>query len=188
MAPDVSAPALLEVLRRYYPSRATKQATRSESSEEAQRLRSRIDSIRSDTRTWSSFVQQVEAAFPGCDVSYSFPSGFTPSFRCQVTLPGMQPRLERTQENSVTGMISVLAPVYAIYARHWEDDRTEREMWLRYPPLPSEFQAHEAKLAALIESSFGATRVPNEVLFTHAPGLMALQHPHRNPWLAELLF
>lgn len=155
---------------------------------EAQRLRSHIDSVRNDTRAWSSFVQQVEAAFQGCDVFYSFPSGFTPSFQCQITLPGMQPRHERIQESSVTGMISVLVPVYAIYARHWKDDRTEREMWLRYPPLPSEFQAHEAKLAALIESSFGATRVPNEVLFTHAPGLIALQHPHRDPWLSELLF
>ncbi|MFL5348339.1 MAG: hypothetical protein ACJ8AT_26385 [Hyalangium sp.] len=85
-------------------------------------------------------------------------------------------------------MISVLAPVYALYARHWKDDRTERETWLRYPPLPPEFQAHEVKLAALIESSFGATRVPNEVLFTHAPDLLALQLSHRAPWLAELLF
>ena len=85
-------------------------------------------------------------------------------------------------------MVSVLAPVYALYARHWKDDRTERETWLRYPPLPSEFQAHEAKLAALIESSFGAVRVPNEVLFTRVTGLRPRQHPRREPWLAELLF
>jgi hypothetical protein len=188
MDPDVSAPFLLEVLRRYYPSRSAPGAPRYEASEETQRLRSLIDTIRRDAHAWSSFTERVEEAFPGCEASYSPPTAFTPSFRCQVTLPGVLPRRERIREDSVNGMISVLAPVYALYARHWKDDRTERETWLRYPPLPPEFQAHEAKLAALIESSFGATRVPNEVLFTRAPGLRTLQHPHREPWLAELLF
>jgi hypothetical protein len=80
--------------------------------------------------------------------------------------------------------------VYAICAHHRKDDRTERESWTRYPPLPPEFQAHEAKLSALVEAMFGFARLPNEVLFTPVPDL----HPprrrfqHRAPWLAELLF
>jgi hypothetical protein len=87
-------------------------------------------------------------------------------------------------------MLSVLAPVYALYARHWRDDRTERESWTRFPPLPPEFHAHEEKLASLVEPTFGFVRLPTEVLFTPVPDLQSLrgQPRHRSPWLEELLF
>jgi hypothetical protein len=188
MSPDLSPQSLLEVLRPYYPLEFTSGGPRYEASEEGQRLRQHIDSIRADSRAWSGFVKQVEEVFPGCDVSNSLPSFYTPSFRCQINLPGMQPWRERTEEDSVVGMISALTPVYVLYARHWKDDRTERETWTRYPPLPAAFQAHEAKLATLIESTFGATRLPNDVLFTRVPGLRSLRRQNREPWLAELLF
>ncbi len=48
----------------------------------------------------------------------------------------------------------------------------ERDYWLRFPPFPPEFQPHEAKLAGLIESTFGFTRLPNDVLFTPVPNLV----------------
>jgi hypothetical protein len=61
---------------------------------------------------------------------------------------------------------------------------------MRYPPLPPEFQPYEAKIARLVESTLGATRLSNEVLFTRVPGIRP--HPSRpqnqSPWLVELLF
>lgn len=66
--------------------------------------------------------------------------------------------LERGRTDSVVCRLSVLAPVYAIHANHSRDDGTERESWMRYPPLPPEFQPYEAKVARLVESTLGATR------------------------------
>lgn len=40
------------------------------------------------------------------------------------------------------------------------------------PPFPPEFQSHEARLAELIESTFGFTRLTNEILFTPVPDLV----------------
>jgi hypothetical protein len=51
-------------------------------------------------------------------------------------------------------------------------DFPEGEYWLRFPPFPPEFQAQEAKLAGLIESTFGFTRLSNDVLFTPVPDLV----------------
>ncbi|KFA87076.1 hypothetical protein Q664_50285 [Archangium violaceum Cb vi76] len=70
-------------------------------------------------------------------------------------------------------MVSKLAPVYALYASHRDkNDPSEEGYWLRFPPFPPEFQSQETKLAALIESTFGYTRLPNDVLFTPVPDLV----------------
>lgn len=190
MKPDLSAPELMACVRQYYPVGIPPGDPRYEGSAEIQRLRHLLHSSAIDPGAWQSFVQKVEDTFPGCDVSDSIPRLYRPSYRCEVTLPGVEPWPGRTREDSVVCMLSVLAPVYALYARHWKDDRTERESWTRFPPLPPEFQAHEAKLASLIESTFGITRLPTEVLFTPVPDLQPLrgQPRHRAPWLEELLF
>ena len=66
---------------------------------------------------------------------------------------------------------SRLTPVYALYASHVEDrgPGLKRDHWLGFPPLPAEFQDHEKRLAELIESTLGATRLSNDVLFTPVP-------------------
>jgi hypothetical protein len=190
MAPDLSVHALMECVRHHYPVGIPREDSRYEGSAESQRLKQRLHAAATDTSAWAGFIQRVEEDFTDCEVSDSPPRLLHPSYRCEVTLPGMRPWLDRTWEDSVVCMLSVLAPVYALYAHHWKDDRTERESWTRYPPLPPEFQSHEARLSSLIESTFGFTRLPNDVLFTPVPGI----HPRpdrperRAPWLVELLF
>lgn len=190
MKPDLSAPALMACVRHYYPVGIPAGDPRYEGSAEIQRLRDLLDSSAIGPEAWQSFVQKVEDAFPGCDVSDTLPRLYRPSYRCEVTLPGVESWPDRTREDSVVCMLSVLAPVYALYARHWKDDRTERESWTRFPPLPPEFQAHEVKLASLIEPTFGFARLPTEVLFTPVPNLQPLRVKprHRASWLEELLF
>ncbi|WP_143195197.1 hypothetical protein [Archangium sp. Cb G35] len=69
--------------------------------------------------------------------------------------------------------MSKLAPVYALYASHTDkNDPGETGHWLRFPPLPPRFQAHEARLATLIESTFGYTHLSNDILFTPVPDLV----------------
>lgn len=78
--------------------------------------------------------------------------------------------------DGVVCLLSQIAPVYALYAAHVEERGAglsrSREAWLRFPPLPVEFQAHETRLAQLIESTFGFTRLSNEILFTPVPDLV----------------
>ncbi|PTL81969.1 hypothetical protein DAT35_19325 [Vitiosangium sp. GDMCC 1.1324] len=70
-------------------------------------------------------------------------------------------------------LLSKLAPVYALYASRMERSTPpELKSWLRFPPFPPEFQSHEARLAGLTESTFGFTRLPNDVLFIPVPDLV----------------
>ncbi|WP_224371499.1 hypothetical protein [Hyalangium versicolor] len=190
MLPEISVPALLECVHRYYPVGLSEEDPRYESSPEIQHLNQRLHSAAKDTRAWSDFFQRVKESFPGCKVFERTRLPYGPSYQCQVDLPGQEPYLDRTREDSVICRLSVLAPVYALCAHHWKNDRTERESWTRYPPLPLEFQTHEEKLAAMVEATFGFARLPNEVLFTPVPDLRPPhgRFEHRAPWLVELLF
>lgn len=188
-APSHARP-LLEYAHRYYPAGLSAEDPRYESSTEIQRLRQILNSAATDTRAWGDFLRRAEEVFPGGESFDTTPLPYRPSYRCQVNLPGQEAWLDRTREDSVVCMLSVLAPVYALYAHHWKDDGTERESWTRYPPLPPEFQVHEAKLASLVEAAFGFARLSNEVLFTAVPDLHPLdgRSQHRAPWLVDLLF
>jgi len=190
MSQDLSAPALIECVRRYYPLELDPEDPRYEQSAEYQRLEHRRREAVNDSGPWQRFVQRAEEAFAHCDVVDVTPRPYRASFHCKVFWPQTPAPLERWREDFLTCMISFLAPVYAIHARHSRDDGTGRESWTRYPPLPPEFQPDEAKLAALIESTLGATRLSNEVLFTRVPGIrpLSLRPENQAPWLVELLF
>jgi hypothetical protein len=190
MSQDFSAPALVECVRRYYPSELHREDPRYTPSEEHQRLEHRLREAAAEASAWHRFVRQVEESFPHCDVIDITSLLYHPSYRCKVLRRQPPSPLERTREDSVVCMLSILAPVYALHASHHRDDGTERESWMRYPPLPAGFQPDEAKLAGLMESAMGATRLPNEVLFTRVPGIRPppLRPQGRAPWLVELLF
>jgi hypothetical protein len=190
MSPVFSVDTLMARVRDYYPLGIASGDPRHEGSAETQRLRQLLRTEVIEPRAWQGFVQQVETRFPLCEVSATGPRLTRPSYRCEVTLSGMEPWPDRTREDSVVCMLSVIAPVYALYAHHWKDDRTERESWTRFPPLPPEFHAYEEGLAALLQSVFGFTRLPNGVLFTPVPDLHPLKSPphSRAAWLQELLF
>jgi hypothetical protein len=192
MAPEGSAHArvLLECVLRYYPAGLSDEDPRYGSSTEIQRLRQLLDFAATDTRAWGDFLRRAEEVFPGGIIFDRTPLPYRPSYRCQVNLPSQESGRDRTREDSVVCMLSLLAPVYALYAHHWKDDGTERESWTRYPPLPPEFQAYEAKLASLVETTFGFARLPNEVLFIAVPDLHPLDGRRQRgaPWLVDLLF
>jgi hypothetical protein len=69
------------------------------------------------------------------------------------------------------GLLSRLAPVYALYASHYTNRLSGGEAWWRFAPFPPQYQEHEAKLAALIEATLGFTRVSTEALLTPVPDL-----------------
>ena len=92
---------------------------------------------------------------------------YDPCYRLRISLP--LPNQAEGAHDELVCLVSLLAPAYVIYASHVLKTASFAEAWTRYPPLPADFQPDEARLAALIESTFHATRLPNEVLFTPVP-------------------
>ena len=85
--------------------------------------------------------------------------------------------------------MSILSPVYAIYASHqtYEGQRVANTR-VYYSPLPTEFHEHEATLDGLIRSSFGFERLPNDILFTPVPDLQVGNKAPEKVQLIDCLF
>jgi hypothetical protein len=156
--------ALTRILHLYYPLGLWPTDPAYDASEEAQRLTQLLETAQKDGQQWKGFVQKAREEFAGCMLWDLTLLWSEPCYRLRVYLPGITRGGER--HDAVVCLLSLLAPVYALYASHSLDTGPLVETWTRYPPLPPEFQPHEAKLAGLIEASFGATRLLNEVLFT----------------------
>lgn len=169
MKPDLTAEALIQLLHRYYPSGVLADEPRYKESEEARRLEALLRDAMGSTQVWDGFVQRLEEEFPGCMLwDRSLPHD--PCYICAVALPGVE--MGGNRYDAVICLLSLLAPVYALYIDHFLDTGPLLESWHRFPPFPPEYQAHETKLASLIESTFGFTRLSNEVLATPLPDLV----------------
>jgi hypothetical protein len=165
----LSAASLVQLLHQYYPSGLWCDEPAYKASAEAQRLTQRLEDARNDTQTWKDFVRRAGEEFANCDLWDTSLPWIDPCYRLRISLPceeeGSGPR------DVLICLVSLLAPAYVIYASRALGTGPSTESWTCYPPLPPEVQPSEAKLAALIESSFGATRLPNEVLFISIPDL-----------------
>lgn len=172
MNPDLTADALVRLVHRYYPAGLLIDEPRYKESEEFQRLEALLHTTARGSPAWRDFLQRLPGEFPGCSIWDMTVPLLDPCFICRVSLPGFAAGAARY--DSVVCLLSQLAPVYALYASHrvQKGPDLERESWLRFPPLPPEFQSHEEKLAGLIESIFGFTRLTRDVLFTPVPELV----------------
>ncbi|WP_257456269.1 hypothetical protein [Archangium lipolyticum] len=171
MKPDLFADALVQLVHCYYPSGLCNDAPRYKESEEGQRLTRLIQANVQPSPTWKAFTQRVVQEFPDCNVWDTTVPWHEPCNSVRVSLPGSMP--DAPHYDCVVCLLSQLAPVYALYASHAQrSSPPERKSWLRFPPVPPEFQEHEAKLCGLIESTLGFTRLSNEALFTPVPDLV----------------
>jgi hypothetical protein len=169
MKPDLTADALIQLLHRYYPSGVLADEPRYKASEETRRLEALLQDAMGNTQAWDEFVQRLQEEFPGCRL-WDRTLPHDPCYVCAVALPGVETGGNRY--DAIICLLSQIAPVYALYAQHVLDTGPLLESWHRFPPFPPEYQAHEAKLASLIESTFGFTRLSNEVLSTPLPDLV----------------
>lgn len=172
MNSDLTATGLVQLVHRYYPAGLTNVDAQYDSTEEAQLLNQLIHENLKDRPRWMDFVLQIQQEFPDCSIWDATVPSHDPCTTCRVSLPGFT--TGNSRYDGVVCLLSQIAPVYAIYAAHVEERGAAlpREVWLRFPPLPTEFQTHESKLAQLIESTFGFTRLSNEILFTPVPDLV----------------
>jgi hypothetical protein len=178
---------LIAIVHRFYPANLEGNDPRYDASEEFQRLVAVREGAMADTRVWDSFFQRLREAVPDCRVENWSTLRYDACRRCRVYLTGTTPA--STEVRAVVGLVSILAPVYAIYASHqsYEGQRVANTR-VSFPPLPAEFLAHEATLDALIRSSFGFERLPNEVLFTPVPDLQVGNKAPVDVQLIDCLF
>jgi hypothetical protein len=171
MKPELTADALVQLVHRYYPAGLLIDEPQYKESEESQRLTALLHANAGGGPTWKDFIQRLRGEFPDSSIWDLTAPLLDPCYNVRVSLPGFA--VGAPQYDCVVCLLSQLAPVYTLYASHTEETSPPmRKAWLRFPPLPPEFQSQEAKLARLIESTFGFTRLSNEVLFTPVPDLV----------------
>jgi hypothetical protein len=189
MSQEPSAQSLIELLREYYPSGIGNDDPRYPSSKEIERLTKQLDADPRQAEVWGAFADQLQRAFPDCEVVAEDLRPLEPCFRYRL-LHLVEGQHGQEREEGIACILSLLAPVYAIYAFHHREEGLDSESWSRFPPLPPDIQTHEARLAALIESALGLTRLPNEVLFAAVPDLQPRvgQFTLRKARLVDCLF
>jgi hypothetical protein len=171
MHPELTADALVQLVHRYYPAGLRNDDPRYKDSEEGQRLTRLVHANVEPSPTWKDFTQRLREEFPDCDIWDTTIPWHDPCYSVRVSQPGFE--IGSPRYDSVVCLLSQLAPVYALYASELENvSPTERKGWFGFPPFPPEFQEREAKLAGLIESTFGFTRLSNDILFTPVPDLV----------------
>jgi hypothetical protein len=172
MALELTAEALVQLVHRYHPAGFLNVDPRYKASDEGQRLTALVHANAEPSPIWKNLIQRLHAEFPDCSVWDTTVPLLDPCYSVRVSLPGFvtgDPRYD-----CIVCLLSQLAPIYVLYASHMEETGPclPRDYWLRYPPFPPEFQVQEARLAGLIESTFGFTRLPNDILFIPVPDLV----------------
>lgn len=170
MKPEPFTDALVRLVHCYYPSGLRNDDPGYRESEASQRLTRLILANVQPSPTWKGFIGRLVQEFPGCNVWDTTVPYHEPCTSVRVSLPNLMP--DDSRYDCVVALLSQLAPVYALYASHTHKLATSVDSWLRFPPFPPEFQAHETKLAGLIESTLGFTRLSNDVLLTPVPDLV----------------
>lgn len=139
---------------------------------------------------WHAFSARLRERFPDRSVGEN-PATCDTSWKYLVygslddTLPG--------ERFVVAGCVSLLAPVYAIYAVQYNNkrrkhaDNVRSSYRLHLLPLPPEMDAVGTVMAREIEAYFGAEMLPCEVLEVPVPLIANFQEPpHTN--LLHVLF
>jgi len=171
MHPELTTEALVHLVHRFYPAGLDNEDPRYNESEEGQRLNEVILANVKPSQSWKDFIQRLRGEFPGCSLWDTTIPRHDPCYGVRVSQPGFVPGDPRCDD--VVCLLSQIAPVYALYASHTlKTGPDQGDYWLRYPPFPPEFQAQEARLAGLIESTFGFTRLSNDTLLTPVPDLV----------------
>ncbi|HYO69110.1 MAG TPA: hypothetical protein VEU33_23825 [Archangium sp.] len=170
---DPFTDALVRLVHCYYPPGIEDYDPRYKKSEEYQRLTRLLLANQQPSPTWDAFTDQVVEAFSGCSIWDATVPMHEPCNIIRVSLPG--PGGDPLPYDSVVGLLSQLAPVYALYASHHTtrlSRSTGGKAWWRFAPFPPKYQAHEVKLVTLIESTLGFTRLSPEALLIPVPDLV----------------
>ncbi|WP_309888794.1 hypothetical protein [Archangium sp.] len=184
MKPDLFTDALVRLVHCYYPSGLRNDDPGYRESEEGQRLTRLLLAHVQRSPSWRVFTWRVVQLFPNRYIWDTTVPMNDPCHSIRVSLPGFVEGAPRY--DCVVALLGQIAPVYALYASHRDSSGPEVKSWMSLPPFPPEYQEHEAKLAALIEITFGFTRLSNDTLLTPVPDLVPRSANH-GPGEARLI-
>jgi hypothetical protein len=160
-----SAEKLLEIVRQYY-SADPKYVNSLDPSPEWKRFgKLRQRAFDSTHDRWShKVVREVRRELPGYVVG-DF-TGPDPSFMVSAYADPIRPK----GESVVIGHLSILAPVYTVYAvRYGSAGRDRLDAKVYYDDLPQELRAAAEVIAQKIEAEFEAPWLPPSVARTPVP-------------------
>jgi len=160
-----SAEKLLEIVRQYY-SADPKYVNSLERSPERKRYAAKWQRVLDSTldRWRRAVVDEVERELPGYLVLDL--TGPDAAFTVAAYADGFRPK----GESVVVGHLSMLTPVYAVYAVRYQLSGRERVgSTVHYDELPEELRPAAEVIARRIEAEFEAPRIPASISQTPIP-------------------
>ncbi len=170
MSTSLAVPYLIDLIHRFYPRNIYTTDARYDSQAEAIKLRELRKTAQEESSAWNTLLQRIRQELPGCSL-WELPYLLYDPCRCvRVSLEDSP--MGASEQKAAVLLVSVLAPVYHIYAsfqRIESKQVVEQRVW--HPPLPLDYQSLEARLDSLAHSVLGTSRLPNEILFAPVPDI-----------------
>ncbi|WP_147448782.1 hypothetical protein [Corallococcus terminator] len=167
MVTPLTEEQLLEVAGRYW--RTDEQYyLRQERSPKAERLEALWEQELPKMGRWNAFLETLERLLPGFEMGDGTAPTTAPCLRCIAYPPddGTVPLVRW----AVIGCVSILAPVYAIYAvRKKREHGGWRSPEAHFDPLPDSLILPAQVMGSAIEAEFGAGLLPWEMAHRPVP-------------------
>jgi hypothetical protein len=184
-----SAAALLELVHRFYPANLHGDDPRYAKSEEHQRLLQVRSTAWENREAWKGVLAQLRTVLPQSEVEDWTALHSDSCWRVRVYLPASIPVEGGGQEfQSVVGLVSLLAPVSAIYTSfHQKFGTLWRQPTLFYEPVPQARGIEEA-VERVLHAALGVQRLSTQTLFTAVPDIQCFNVPLGKAHLIDCLF
>jgi hypothetical protein len=174
MSPPPSTHELIELVHRYYPANLINGEPGYTESKEFQRLLElRREALVQHTARWEKFIQQAQEALPDCTVEdWTVLWAEDNCWRARVYLPTPERTGGEQQFQAVVLLVSILAPVYALYSSFHTrtQDGRFRQPTLFYEEVPETKRVAEV-VDSLARDQLRVQRLTSAVLFTSVPDI-----------------
>lgn len=166
---DLSVEALTALVRRYWPS--DKESNfKLDCSPEARRFLAAWERELAKMDAWRVFLHELGEALPDFTVG-NITATADSCLRC-----GLYPKAERT--GVVVGCVSILAPVYTVYAMRYRLQGDERvDETLLFESFPPEFQTPASVFAQRVEATLGVSALPRHLAEARIPLFVEPREP-----------
>lgn len=184
-----SAAALVELVHRFYPANLHEDDPRYAASAENQRLLEARSRAWETREAWQQGLSHLRQALPQNPTEDWTALHSDSCWRVRVYLPEPLPVEGGGQEfRSVVGLVSLLAPVAALYTSfHQKFGTLWRQPTLFFEPVPETRPIEEA-VERVLHAALGVHRIPSQTLFTPVPDIQCFNVPLGKAQLIDCLF
>lgn len=168
MNTDISAPQLLELVHRYYPTNLYSSEAGYHESEQYRYLEQAREEAMKEPASWKRCLARLRDALPECRVE-DWTALFSNDncWRVRVYLPEVLQHPGGVEEvRAVVVLVSILAPVYALYSSFQKYSERGASPSTRFYEDVPETKPYADKVEAIVGDVLNVHRLPNETLFT----------------------